>query len=287
MTDHKVCLIITFNSPFAANIPILSELYKSRFDKIYFLIHKPEGYQNALRINGESFYFHNYFLQNLEQIRGYDYYVFTHDDAILHPRLNKHDLWERFSIPENALCVRNIDLVPRDSSWNWAWHGGYEVVDNNPQLRDLVNELHPHLCKSFLKYVAPFHQSKYSDPEKIIREQGPPLLFGGGANGDLMFMPGLAMERLMEKVSLLNFPGFFVEIVIPMAILLTDWPIYLLRTNPHAPIHNPRRGFILSKLGVITLLNRMSYHPIKFGMAHPLARKSFISLYGLIRRLGD
>jgi hypothetical protein len=213
--------------------------------------------------------------------------VFTHDDAILHPRLNKTNLWARFSIPQNALCVRNIDLLPRDSPWKWTWHGGYDVVDGNPRLRDLVNELHPHLCENYLKYVAPFHQSKYRDPEKIMRERVPPLLFGGGANADLMFIPGPAMEKLMENVSNLNFPGLFVEIVIPMAILLTDWPIYLLRTNQHAPIHYPRRGFILSRLAVLVLLNRISFHPIKFGMAHPLSRKLFVSLYCLIRRLGD
>lgn len=287
MNDGKTCLVITFNSPYVANIPILLDLYASRFDKIFFLTHKPEGYKDALRIDGKSNYFHNYFLQSLEQIRGYDYYIFTHDDAVLNPKLDKHNISSRFSIPRSAICVRNIDLVPRDSPWVWASRGGYDIVDINLQLKNLLTELHPRLCKNYLGKIIQFHCSKYDDPKKIIGEHPLPLLFGGGANADLIFMPGQAMEELMEKISLLNFPGFFVEIVIPMAILLTDYPIYLLESNPRAPIHYSRNGFILSRLAVLALKDCISLHPIKFGIAHPLALKLFTLFYHLLRGVGN
>lgn len=285
MSSPKVCLIVTFNSPFVSNIPVLLDLYKSRFDQIFFLIHEPEKYENALKVEGKSHYFHNYFLQNFEQIRGYDYYIFTHDDAILHPQLNKHNLWSHFSIPYNAICLRNIDLVPRESSWSWAWQGGYDVVDTNPRLRNFLIEQHPQLCANYLKFIAPFQFDKYADLENIVKKHRAPLLFGGGANADLMFMSGKAMENLMEKIELLNFPGFFVEIVVPMAILLTDWPVYLLRYGRHAPIHFPRGRGILWKLLVLVFGSRISYHPIKIGTSHPLIRKIFVFLYHLASQL--
>ena len=104
----RVCLVVVFNTPFTSNIPLLMELYNGRFDSVFFLTHKPEAYQNAIGVEGESFYFHNFFLQAFESIRGFDYYVVTHDDAVLHPKLSKRNLFSAFEIPgERDLYTRS------------------------------------------------------------------------------------------------------------------------------------------------------------------------------------
>ena len=215
-----------------ANIPLLNELYAGRFDGIFYLTHKPEGYPNALGVEGESYYFHNFLLQAFERMRGYDYYVITHDDAILHPQLNKHDLWTRFAIPARFHCVRNVDIVPRGSAWAWAQRWGYDVVDASPPLQAILTDRFPHLSKRFVQDVFPQGCSRFRDAPVRLEAQGAPMLFGGGPNADLLFLPARALEDLVGAIRLLNFPGLFVEIVVPMAVLLTDWPIHLLLAHP-------------------------------------------------------
>jgi len=275
----KVCLIVVFNSPFPRNIPILLDLYRGRFDQIFFLTHQTGGYDNALPVQGHSHYFHNFYLQWLDCLLGYDYYVITHDDAVLHPQLNKHNLWQRFAIPQDAICLRNIDIVPRDSPWSWAWKGGYDIVDANQELKTLLENEHAHLLQRFERDIASFGLSRYGDPVRRIQQQKP-MLYGGGANADLLFMNARGFEKLMEKIQLLNHPGLFVEIVVPMAALLTDQPIYLLGASHHAPVH--RQSFLLNILLSLFLLlagDRISFHPIKFGKAQVRTRQLFLKLY--------
>ncbi len=276
----KTCLVVVFNSPYPSNVPILLQLYADRFDHVCFLTHEPADHPNAIQIEGESYYFHNFFLQAFDKIRGYDYYIITHDDAVLHPQLNQTNLWSRFSIPDNSICLRNIDIVPRNSKWFWADPFGYSVVDRCSSLRTFLTDHFSFLCSRFSEQAAPFRLSHLPDPLYQMRHHGPPLLFGGGPNADLLLLPRAAFEQLVAKIELLNYPGLFVEIVVPTAALLTDFPLYLLQRNRHAPTHRQSRWFhILVRLSYMLLSDRLSHHPIKLAKVDPSSLRLFVKLY--------
>lgn len=278
----RVCLVVCFNSPFLANIPILEQIYKDRFDDIYFLMPLAEvnyANKNIITVSGKSIYFHNYFLQAYENLRGYDYYVITHDDAVLNPRFNKNDFMSRFSLPRENICIRNIDIVPRTSPWHWAWHGGYDIVDGNDQLRSLLNKLSPLMLENYYKQVSNRYPLKKDGFKYENRNIETPVLFGGGANADLLLMPGKAFDELVEKIILLNFPGLFVEIVIPMAILLTNRPIYFLNSGSHKPIFLRHSLSMPLLLALMLIRNNIACHPVKFGKSNSLKKKIFLSLY--------
>ena len=93
------------------------------------------------------------------------------------------------------------------------------------------------------------------------------------------------MADVVDRIRLLNYPGLFVEIVIPIAIMLTDWPIHILRAGNHAPFHRQSRWLgILFRLMLIACGQRVSHHPIKFGKASRISRRLFVAAYTFLGR---
>ncbi len=281
----KTCLLIIFNSPFAANIPLLEALYRSRFDRVVFVLTEDARRPDAIRVHGESKTFHNFLLQAFDDVQGYDYYIVTHDDAILTPRLIPSRLFTDFGVPLDAICLRDISVVPRHSTWHWATHGGYDVVDSFPEVRELLSKVHPILCERYLSIIP---QGPRQAIAKLMEQQLPPMLFGGGPNADLIFAPGHAFEELMDKIRILNQPELFVELVVPMAALLTRCPVYLLSAGRHCPIHRPfplsSRLPVALRLAFLIASNRLSYHPIKFGGVGELSKRNFVRLYRMFNK---
>jgi hypothetical protein len=279
----NTALVVVFNHPFPKNIPLLDRLYRSKFDKIFYLIDAPNIYPGIVPVKGISYTFQNFYLQAIEQIRGSDYYFITHDDALLNPRFRPSTAFSHFNLPEEAICIRNIDMIPHDSVWKYAWKGVYDVVEKNNNLRSILQSSKSQLIQRYENQIIPFGCSHYDIAKwkKTVSEQTE-ILFGHGANADILMMPGKALQDMVSSLQMLQAPDLFVEAAIPTAILLTQWKIHLMDSSSHLPKYiwelEAQKKF-LSNLFTMQREDLIAVHPVKFGEMKKFQKWVFVNMY--------
>jgi hypothetical protein len=285
----KTALIVVFNNPFPKNIPLLDRLYRSKFDKIFYLIDAPSIYPGMVPVKGISYNFQNFYLQAFDQIRGSDYYFITHDDALLNPRFRPATAFSHFNLPEDAICIRNIEMIPNDAAWHFTWKGVYDVVQKNENLQSVLQSFKPHLIQRYQNQILPVGCSRYDMAkwEKTVNSQSE-ILFGNGAFSDILMMPGIALQDLVASLQMLQAPDLFVEAAIPTAILLTQWKIHLMASSSHAPTYfwgKETQKHAFSYLFRMLKEDRIAVHPIKLGKMKKFQRWAFINMYLMLGRM--
>lgn len=276
-------LVVIFNNPFARNINVLDKLYRSKFDRIFYLIDTPSTHPDIIEIKGHSYFFHNYYLQAIDKIRGYDYYFFIHDDAVLNPSFSADTAFTVFGLPKNAICIRSVKMISHDSTWPWAWRGVYDIVEKDSELRSALQLVKYKLVKRYEEQImsSVLDGRDVLEWEKVVNNQSE-ILFGHGPNSDILMMPAEALDDMITCLQRLNFENLFVEAALPTAILLTRWDIFQLNSSSHPAVYywneetdeNPFRCLIK-----MCKEKQVAIHPIKFGKFRRKNRIIFIILY--------
>ena len=143
----KVALIIIFNHRFDKNIPVLEELYLSRFSAIFHLVPFYDGDKpNVIAVYESSFYFQGYISQGFKSFfsQQFEHYIFVADDMILNPNINEHNYQEVFSLSKESSFIPELFTLN-----NYA---------NNETLR-----FHPHV--SFKDRIL---SQKHKKPKKLL-----------------------------------------------------------------------------------------------------------------------
>lgn len=107
----RVALIFVFNHRFDKNIPVLEELYKSRFNNIYHLVPFYDGDRpNVIPVYESSFCFQGYFSQGFKTYfnEEFEHYLFVADDMILNPEINENNYRTFFQISNEDSFIPEI-----------------------------------------------------------------------------------------------------------------------------------------------------------------------------------
>lgn len=117
MKQHrKTGLVVLFNHNYEKNIPIIKNLYKTRFSELKILM--PFYYgddEDVLHVYGNSFVFHTYICQAKKALLQMDCddFLIIGDDLLLNPELNENNIHEKLSIPDGAFYIDGVEDVSK------------------------------------------------------------------------------------------------------------------------------------------------------------------------------
>ncbi|MBU2018625.1 MAG: hypothetical protein KJ941_03180 [Bacteroidetes bacterium] len=146
---NKTTLVIIYNHRFDRNIPIIDELYGSRFSKIYHLVPFYDGDRpNVIPVFETSFYFQGYIPQAAHVLNKLDCdnFLFIGDDVILNPEINEFSVHEIFRVKQSD------GFIPW--SWGFAQNMSLEYANSIPainamKMQDIllhhVPDIHSHI----------------------------------------------------------------------------------------------------------------------------------------------
>lgn len=125
-------LCIIFNHPFPAQIPLLRELYGSRFDRILFLMpfDRSEQADDVHTVYGGAYGFDQMIASArdaiLHRFDGCDAVLFLHNDALLNPAINGRDFMAEFGMDQGSVLALGIhQLCGPLNEWQWSWRAAY------------------------------------------------------------------------------------------------------------------------------------------------------------------
>lgn len=118
----SVALIIIYNHQYNKNIPVLEELYRERFAKIYHLVPFYTGrLENVVPVYCSSFYFQGYIAQGLHRFfsQEFDHYLFIGDDLVLNPAINQENYREHLKLGPQTCFIPRLTTPDQNKSF-WA-----------------------------------------------------------------------------------------------------------------------------------------------------------------------
>lgn len=160
----KVVLLIVFNHKFERNLGRLRDIYKGRFDHVYFIMPFYTGNEkDVISVYENSFYFNGYLTQSLPRIDGiFDHYLVIGDDLILNPIINQENYQELFKLDKDTAFIPAPFLLHEDLKLRthmkvtpyWEWNHsainfnikskGLEVENELPSPEEAASKLASH-----------------------------------------------------------------------------------------------------------------------------------------------
>lgn len=253
----KTGLVVIFNHNYEKNIPLIKEIYKSRFDNIRILM--PFYYGNdeeVIGVYGNSYTFQNYILQAKEKIMAMncDSYLLIGDDVYLNPAINRSNLHEKLRLDKDSFYIDSIcDVSSGEYSrpileatrFNPASAGldtatanrklpSYEEAYKILSAKNLIHSTRLSHWKIFLReFKKPFFRNLpynwyviQSRCYHILRsiqyrimpaKMRYPYVFG---YSDLIVIPHHGMQEWCQNLEIFSSWGMFVEMAIPTAMAL-------------------------------------------------------------------
>ncbi len=253
---NKVGLVVLFNHNYEKNIPLIKNIYRSRFPNLRILM--PFYYGNdeeVIGVYGNSFTFQTYIAQARDKIMAMncDSYLIIGDDVYLNPDINNSNLHSNLSLSEESFY---IDSVCNVSLGEYS-RPILEATRFNPNAMGLdpsVNRLLPtydeayrilqekgvigstrlstwkiffrRFRKPFLSHLAYNRYVIISRCYHILRKlqywlkpvkMRYPYVFG---YSDLIVVPATHMKKWCQYLEIFATWGMFVEMAIPTAMLL-------------------------------------------------------------------
>lgn len=248
----KACLVIVFNHRYDKNIPVLQQLYSSRFSHIYFLVPFYDGnLSNVIPVYESSHYFQSFFAQGYARFANNDctHYIFLGDDCILNPAINEQNILELAGIPAGADFVPGLNEFQTTQGEAW-WHTfkGIDFFDNRkgaeirrelPSREEAVERFRKHglsvqplSLRNVFGTGTPgnkkwwqfwlFKQYHYRYKWKRHRKGGKIVLPYpiAGSYSDIVIVTKQTVFPFCRYCGIMAAAGLFVEIAIPTALLL-------------------------------------------------------------------
>jgi hypothetical protein len=113
---ERTALAVVFNHRYEANIPVLEELYASRFPNLHFLVPFYRGSNpRVVPVYESSYTFQGYVAQSASRLLadGCTHVVFAADDLVLNPRLDAANFSSELGLAADAGYVKEIAPVSR------------------------------------------------------------------------------------------------------------------------------------------------------------------------------
>lgn len=241
MITEKVALIIIFNHRYDRNIPILREMYKSRFTNIRFLMPFYDGEEeDVIPVYESSYHFQGYFMQSYRELMSLecDAFLFISDDQIINPLLNERNVLNWLHMNEKDIYLDSYADVNSEGMFEWfptkkiaqAFETrGMEYKRYLPSYNEAV-KLYESFCgKKFEKeYSDAFFGDAYEFCEELVdsfidqnggsKKIPYPLLFG---YSDYFCVRKEKFYQLARMCGIFAAMNLFVEIAFPTAVMLT------------------------------------------------------------------
>jgi len=119
--DPRICLVIVFNHKFERNLPVLRELYRSRFSEIRFVMpFYRGGDRDVIGVYESSAQFQGYLVQAARHLprEGITHYVMIGDDLLLNPAFDESNLCQSLGLDDRTGFIKS--LIPlSELSLNW------------------------------------------------------------------------------------------------------------------------------------------------------------------------
>ncbi|HVG14342.1 MAG TPA: hypothetical protein VM935_05245 [Chitinophagaceae bacterium] len=110
----KAALIILFNHNYEANLSRLDEIYKNRFEDVYYIMPFYTGNRkDIITVYESSFYFQGFIAKALDQIKDqkYEHYIVIGDDVLLHPVISDANYKNYFQIDADMAFIPGMFLL--------------------------------------------------------------------------------------------------------------------------------------------------------------------------------
>jgi hypothetical protein len=250
-------LCVLFGHPFPKNIPVLRELYGSRFSDVIFLqpLVRSED-RDVLTVYRGSYNFHGMIADAFARLisKRSDHYVFIQDDVLLNPLLNEKNIAERLSVEVDQAFIPKFAPLGGPLSWDWyprlMWKLFYPM---NPLTGSGVENLWAQLPDAermrdrlAAKYGFNFEPVRYDRRRPPIQQlfDDPVLsetaakvvlegLFAGAADRSSLELPypfcfglsdffvvgGEALAQVAHLLGVMAAAEVFVEVAVPTALL--------------------------------------------------------------------
>lgn len=124
MSNFNPCLCVVFNHPFPQALPVLDEIYTSRFPTIRYIMpfERPSDRDDVITVYRGSYHHQGFVTDAASKLRDVDcsHYIFIQDDVLLNPRINAGNLDRVLGIgPTDGFIpqLRSIDMDIGD--WHW------------------------------------------------------------------------------------------------------------------------------------------------------------------------
>lgn len=110
----SITLIILYNHRYDQNIPIIEEIYKKKFRKIYHLVPFYDGNkENVIPVFGRSIFFESYIAQGFKSFYNPNvlHYLIIADDMILNPKITEDSYLDFFEINERQSFIPHLKPI--------------------------------------------------------------------------------------------------------------------------------------------------------------------------------
>jgi hypothetical protein len=119
--DSRVCLIVLFNHKFERNLPVLRQLYSSRFSVVRFVMPFYRGSEpDVIPVYESSAEFQGYLAQAAKHLprEGITHYVVIADDLLLNPAFDESNICQQLGLDDRTGFIKS--LIPlSELSLNW------------------------------------------------------------------------------------------------------------------------------------------------------------------------
>jgi hypothetical protein len=252
--NKKVVLIIIFNHNYTGNLDTLENMYRNRFENIFYLIPFYTGTkENVIPVYGSSHNFQGFVAQSTNSIfkEEYHHYLYIADDLILNPlinennydsffMLNKQDSFIPEFFPLNNIKTEKIlalgsirqatSNIGNDGVFFWAHtqkainyclrKDGLEITDHLPSYEIAIQQFNNHNID-----IHPLSHADIAGVEPELWEQHArycldyPLVAG---YSDIFIISAETIKDFSHICGAFFATDLFVELAIPTALILTS-----------------------------------------------------------------
>jgi hypothetical protein len=252
MDEVEVCLCIMFNHKYETNVPILREIYGSRFSKIVFLMPFYRGTEpDILPYYANSFYFQLCVTQNIRALQAINakHYVFIADDLILNPEINERNVIVSLRAGVDTVSIPWVANLTGEAGSAWTRRLDIAKIHTNAVGVEWKTLLPPYakMVERIQKVGVPHRVDITHFCDELIRlghklPENRPLIIDPpypclAAYSDIFVVPGIFLEDFAHYSGVTGAMKLFAEVAIPTVSLMVSETLSFIpymNFNPNA-----------------------------------------------------
>jgi hypothetical protein len=232
MGKGKAKLVIVFNHRYDQNLPVLREMYRSRFDSILFLVPGYDGSDpDVVPVHGHSHHFQDYMAQAYPYLRNdtgkYSHIVFAADDLILHPSLHASNVAGELQLDSSSGYIKSLVSFSELSSLWIHFRGALQTIHHHQMSLSVELPDRPEYIRFIERHGVPVGDLIWENvqpnlagyEEYLAYKTMPyPLVLG---YSDFIVVPSAVLQEFCRLCRVFTRAGLFVEVAVPMSLALS------------------------------------------------------------------
>ena len=257
----QICLVVIYNHNFEKNIETIRKIYQDKFGHVVQLMPFYRGDRaDVIRVFGNSLQFHQYIAQARSRLLEIpcDRYLFIGDDLLLNPVIHQDNFQEIFGVgPDDCYISKFQDVSQAQAACGTLEAHAFKMMPfgldasalaripsfdealSILQSKRLLRSTRLRHMKLFMHYwVRPVLRHPLANLRifrgrlyQLIRKLwylvrgyriSYPVVFG---YSDIFSLPKQRLTPLCDYLEVFAAMGMFVELAIPTAFALHDWPL--------------------------------------------------------------